>query len=79
MNENEFWLKCLALIASTILGVAVATAVTSMHADNKVAERVEKGVDPIKARCAIYGSASGKSLAICMLVAQGLPVKVSGN
>jgi hypothetical protein len=72
MNENEFWLKCWALVTSTILGVAVVMAAISIHADNKIVEMVDKGVDPIKARCAIHGS-GGYDTAICVLVAQGLP------
>lgn len=54
----------------TALVMVVALPVScSVHSTNKLAEAIEKGADPIKARCAFNGSGSNGTTLVCAMAA----------
>lgn len=70
MKENEFWVKIWALVACGIIVTSLATEAGDAYSNYTMLQMVAKGADPIKARCAVYGSrASNES--ICVLAVQG--------
>jgi hypothetical protein len=56
MDDNQFWVAIWRLVALLVLAIVVVVAGCTTAADQKVAELVAKGVNPIAARCAIYGA-----------------------
>lgn len=70
MNENEFWVKVWALVAGGVLGIALTIGACDAYSNYTMLQMVEKGADPIKARCSVYGSGTSNA-AICTLAAQG--------
>lgn len=73
MEENTFWLAIWRTVAAAIFGIVAAVAGCSTVADYQVKELVISGVNPIAARCAIWGSGERNSVA-CFEV-----IKFGGN
>ena len=69
VSESKFWLILWAMIFVTLLGSTsiVASCVQQNNAQEIAAidKYIAKGIDPIKARCAVRGEAQGS--VICAL------------
>lgn len=67
MNDNEFWLKIWGLAAAVVIVFTLAIIVCIINSDAAIVSMVERGIDPIKARCAIYKADTAAAGAICTL------------
>ena len=70
MEENKFWIAVWSLVTTGVLGLAFTIGACDAYSSYTMRQMVERGADPIKARCAIYGSGE-RNAAICTLAAQG--------
>ncbi len=70
MDENKFWVNVWSLGVLAFIGFTGVLTLGSIHDNYTMLQMVEKGADPIKARCALYGSGE-KNAAMCVLVVQG--------
>lgn len=70
MEDNKFWISLWALFTVCVLAVVIAIGACYVYSSYTIRQMVEKGADPIKARCAIYSSGE-QNAAICTLAAQG--------
>ena len=69
MNENEFWVNVWKLVAGSVVGIFIIVACCDAYSTYTMLKMVEKGADPIKARCSVYGSGE-RNAAICALITQ---------
>ena len=57
MEENQFWFGVWRIIATAVVLIIACfsgcTALTNIKDNNAIVAMVEKGADPIKAKCAI--------------------------
>jgi len=71
ISESKFWLILWAMIFATLVGSTsiVAGCIQQSNARDQAAidQYVAKGIDPIKARCAVKGEAQGSP--VCALAA----------
>ena len=65
MDENTFWSRVWMSIAVLIAVVIVTVGGCTAYESARIADAVERGADPIDARCGIAGM--GNSLSICSI------------
>lgn len=61
-TELKIWLKFAAVV---IFIFASSITTCTLRDDQLIANMAEKGADPIKARCAIYGATYAEAAIIC--------------
>lgn len=66
MEENAFWLGVWKIVGSLACVTVLSTASCTAHQTYVLNQAIEKGVDPIKAHCSVYGS-SDHDQAMCAL------------
>lgn len=66
MDENKFWTKVLTLVAVVIVAAIAAPAGCTAYESKRIADAIEKGTDPIDARCGIAGTANSGGM-MCIL------------
>lgn len=64
MNDNEFWLKIWGLAAAVVIVFILAISVCTINSDAAIVSMVERGIDPVKARCAIYNADTTPAAAV---------------
>ncbi len=52
-NEEKFWLMFYSLVAVVVVIAIVSITVTLNYTTTKVAAAIERGVDPMSAKCAL--------------------------
>lgn len=67
MNDNEYWLRIWGLASAVAIVFALVFGAVTVNSDAAIVSMVERGADPIMARCAIYGADLADSAAICAI------------
>ena len=67
MNDNEYWLRIWGLASAVAIVFALVFGAVTVNSDAAIVSMVERGADPIMARCAIYGADRADSAAMCAL------------
>ena len=68
--DNKFWLALWSAGMTTVLGIAVTIATSSDRADQRRAELIKAGADPIVLECA-ESSGLDKKAAVCDKIKDG--------
>jgi len=68
MNDNEYWLRIWGLAAAVAIVLSITFGAVTVNSDAAIVSMVEHGADPVRARCAIYGTDHAGSAAMCALV-----------
>lgn len=56
MDEGEFWIALWRTVAAAVIAVVLITAGCSVHKQRVLEAMVEKGANPIDAKCSLSGS-----------------------
>lgn len=68
MDENKFWIRLLQTGALMVVALISLPAGCTAYESKRIADAIEKGVDPIAARCGIAGTANSGTTMCSMLV-----------
>lgn len=68
-NENKFWLALWTMCGACVLGISALMTYSAHLEDSKLTHMVEKGADPLRAKCALSSVESSKSSAVCVALA----------
>lgn len=69
MQDNIFWSVVWGIVALCVITLILVVGGIEVQSNNTMLQMVEKGVDPIKARCAVYGGQSSNA-ALCTSAVQ---------
>ena len=78
MNDNEFWIKVWKIAAFVFVVTILNVSGCTINKQSQIRSAIEKGTDPIAAKCAIDASSASYPLCI-VFIAQGKPNDTSRN
>jgi hypothetical protein len=70
MDDNKFYAFLWTLAAIVVAGLIAGITISSLNSTRALEALIKAGADPIRARCAVYGTERDDQ-AVCALIVQG--------
>lgn len=70
-SDGKFYFLLCTLLAAVLIAITIGVVSSDIYATKKLQEMVASGVNPVAARCALYGSSSGSPLDCNLFMVKG--------